>query len=164
ALPSRVGGPLALPVLIHARITALASAFQLWRLTTAGFSLWRLGLLATTLFAALRGSLEVRGLLARVDEELAAPLADMSADVTRFLADRQLAAPSVGGPDDDSRDRDLQQAIAALPGAGTALTRIFERIASAGELGRVTRELAPLVTQAIDHRAEEAAARCAGFF
>ncbi len=164
ALPSRIGGPLALPVLVHARITALASAFQLWRLTTAGFSLWRLGLLATTLFAALRGSLEVRGLLARIDEELAAPLADMTADVNRFLADRHLHAPAAAAPNEGSPDRELQQAVAAVPGAGAALARVFERLASVGETGRVTRELAPLVTEAIDRRAEEAASRCAGFF
>lgn len=162
ALPSRIGGPLALPILVHARLTALASAFQLWRLTTSGFSLWRIGLLATTLLAALRGSLEVRGLLARIDEELASLLADMAADVDRFLADRQLAA--VAEPVEEARDHELREAVAAVPGAGPALARVLDRLAIAGEPGGVTFELAPLVAQAIELRAEEAAARCAGFF
>ncbi len=164
ALPSRVGGPLALPVLIHARLAGLASAFQLWRLTTSGFSLWRLGLLATTLFAALRGSLEVRGLLARLDDELAGPLADLESGVHRFLADRQLTLPAPSAGDESAPDHELQQAIAAIPGAGTALARVFERLAVGGEPSRVSRELAPLITEAIDLRADEAAGKCAGIF
>ena len=161
ALPARVGGPLALPVLIHARLTGLASAFQLWRITTGGFTLWRLGLLATTLFAAMRGSLEVRGLLARVEEEVAAPLADLSTDVGRFLADRQLALPA-RPVDSVEPDRELRDAVAAIPGAGSALARVVDRLTA--EPGGVTRELAPLITEAIDRRAEEAAAKCVGFF
>jgi hypothetical protein len=164
ALPARTGGPLALPVLIHARITGLASAFQLWRLTTSGVSLWRLGLLAATLFAALRGSLEVRGLLARLDEELAAPLADLAADVQRFLADRQLAVPVAAAAADGPRDHDLQQAIEKIPGAGSALARVFAQLTATGETGRVTGELAPLITDALDRRAEEAAGKCVGVF
>ena len=162
-LPARVGGPLALPVLIHARLTGLASAFQLWRITTGGFTLWRLGLLATTLFAALRGSLEVRGLLARVDEEMAAPLAALSTEVARFLADRQLALPARPA-ESAAGDRELRDAVAAIPGAGQALARVVDQLSEAGEPGRVTRELAPLVTEAIDRRAEEAAGKCVGFF
>lgn len=164
ALPARVGGPLALPVLIHARISGLASAFQLWRLTTSGFSLWRLGLLVGTLFSAMRGSLEVRGLLARLDQELAAPLGDMGADVQRFLADRHITMRSIADPDDAAADRELQEAVAAIPGAGTALARVVERFTQGPGGGRVAQVLAPLVTEAIDRRAEEAAGRCAGFF
>lgn len=164
ALPARVGGPLALPVFIHARLTGLASAFQLWRITTGGFTLWRLGLLAATLFAALRGSLEVRGLLARVDEELAAPLADLSTDVTRFLADRQLTPLSRPGESPDTADRELRDAVAAIPHAGHALARVIDSVTAAGEPSRITRELAPLVTEAIERRAEDAAGKCVGFF
>ncbi|MGB8170110.1 MAG: hypothetical protein WCF18_21580, partial [Chthoniobacteraceae bacterium] len=164
ALPARTGGPLALPVLIHARLAGLASAFQLWRLTTSGFSLWRLGLLATTLFAALRGSLEVRGLLARLDDELAAPLADLAADVHRFLADRQIAVPAPMSSPDAAANHELQQAVAAIPGAGTALARVLDRLTAGGEISLVSRELAPLITEAIDRRAEDAAAKCVGFF
>ncbi len=164
ALPGRVGGPLALPVLIHARLTGLASAFQLWRITTGGFTLWRLGLLAATLFAALRGSVEVRGLLARVDDELAAPLADLSTDVTRFLADRQLTVRARPDDSSDPTDRELRDAVAAIPHAGHALARVVDRVTTAGEPSRITRELAPLVTEAIDRRAEDAAGKCVGFF
>ena len=164
ALPARTGGPLALPVLIHARLAGLASAFQMWRLTTSGFSLWRLGLLATTLFAALRGSLEVRGLLARLDDELAAPLADLATDVQRFLADRQLAVPAPVSSPDLPHDREWQEAVAAIPGAGTALARVLDRLTTAHAPSLVARELAPLITDAIDRRAEDAAAQCAGFF
>ena len=164
ALPARTGGPLALPVLVHARLAGLASAFQLWRLTTSGFSLWRVGLLATTIFAALRGSLEIRGLLTRLDDELAAPLADLAADVQRFLADRQLTVPSPISSSEFAADRDMQQAVAAIPGAGAAFARVIERLTAGGATSVVSRELAPLITDAIDRRAEDAAGKCVGFF
>ncbi len=161
ALPARTGGPLALPVLVHARISGLASAFQLWRLTSSGVSLWRLGLLATTLYSALRGSLEVRGLLARIDEDLAAPLHDLSIDTSRFLADRQLALPA---PASSEPDREIRDAVAAIPGGGAALVKVLDRLAAGAGSSGVAQALAPLVTEAIDRRAEEAATKCAGIF
>ncbi|MEA3209579.1 MAG: hypothetical protein QOE70_2636 [Chthoniobacter sp.] len=163
ALPSRTGGPLALPVAIHARISGLASAFQLWRLTTSGFTLWRLGLLATSLFAAMRGSLEVRGLVARLDEDLAAPLADMSKDVSRFLADRLLGVPAPDSPE-VAVSQDLREIVEGIPVAGAPLARVLGLLTAGLEPGRVARELAPLITEAIERRAEEAAGRCVGFF
>lgn len=164
SLPSRTGGPLALPVLIHARIAGLASAFQLWRLTTAGFSIWRLGMLAASLFAAMRGSIEVRGLVAQLDTELAAPLADLDAEISRFLADRQLAAIALADHD-TALAHDLQQLAASVPGGAAApLARVFGAMTLGAPQGRVARELVPLLTEAIEYRAEDAASRCVGFF
>ena len=164
ALPARTGGLLALPVAIHARIAGLTSAFQMWRLTTSGFSLWRLGVLATSLFAAMRGTIEVRGLVARLDDDLAAPLADLSDEAVRFLADRQLAAPSTSGSPEAALEQDLQQIAAGLPGVGAPLARVLGSLTGGGAQSRVARELAPLVTEAIDRRAEDAAAKCVGPF
>jgi hypothetical protein len=103
-------------------------------------------------------------LLARLDDELAAPLADLATDVQRFLADRQLTVPAPLATADLVHEQELQQAVAAIPGAGNALARVLERLTAGGEAGLVSRELAPLITDAIDRRAEDAAARCAGFF
>jgi hypothetical protein len=164
ALPARTGGLLALPVAVHARIAGLTSAFQMWRLTTSGFSFWRLGVLATSLFAAMRGTIEVRGLVARLDEDLAAPLADLSDEAVRFLADRHLAAPAGSGSPEAALEQDLQQIAASLPGAGAPLARVLGALTVGGGQSRVARELAPLITEAIDRRAEDAAAKCVGPF
>lgn len=161
ALPARTGGVLALPVAIHARLAGLTSAFQLWRLTTSGFSLWRLGVLATSLFAALRGSIEVRGLVARLDDELSGPLADLDEEVRRFLADRQLTVSSAPGSE-TALNQDLQQLSASLPGAGAPLARVLGALTAGGERSRVAGALIPLITEAIDRRAEDAAAKCVG--
>jgi hypothetical protein len=151
-------------VAVHARIAGLTSAFQMWRLTTSGFSLWRLGVLATSLFAALRGTIEVRGLVGRLDEDLAGPLADLSEEAGRFLADRHLALPSASGSQEAALEQDLQQIAASLPGAGAPLARVLGALTVGGGQSRVARELAPLVTEAIDRRAEDAAAQCVGPF
>jgi hypothetical protein len=157
AMPGRTPGLLALPVAIHARFSSIFSAFQLWRLATAGVSLWRVGLLATMLFQSLRGSMEVRGILAVLDDELAPGLDLMATEIRFFVEDRGLSVPAEtpGVP----MEEELQQIAGSIPIAGSPLARIVGLLANTGERGRVARELAPLLSAAIEARAEEAAAR-----
>lgn len=155
ALPGKVGGPLALPVAIHARFSALASAFQLWRLTTAGFSFWRLGLLFASVAHALRGSIELRGLISQLDDELADELDSQSAAVRLFLEDRHLVPPVASA--DSGLDEELQQIVSEVPKVGASLARVVGALLGTGAQGRVARELAPLLAGTIAQRAEEAA-------
>lgn len=156
-------GPLllAIPVAIHARFSVMASGFQLWRLTTAGVSLWRLGLLATTLFHSLRGGAEVRTILSEIDHRLAPELDAIRTEARLFLEDRDLAAL----PDApvDRLDEDLQQAVANIPMVGKSIGRVASLLVERGKTGRVASELAPLLNDAIEVRAEAVAAGAVGW-
>lgn len=157
ALPSRVGGPVALPVALHARFSAVASAFQLWRLTTAGFSLWRVGLLLAGLAHSLRGNLELRGVITQLEAELASDLERLDHETRLFLEDRQLVLP----PETPaaSTEDDLRQLAAAVPVAGEPLARLLGNLLGQGSTSRVAREVAPLLSEAVARRAEEGAGR-----
>lgn len=157
ALPGRTPGLLVLPVAIHARFSALISTFQLWRLATAGISVWRVGLLVTMLLQSLRGSTEVRSILAALDEELAPELDRMATEVRLFLEDRDLSLPTEAPV--LPIEEEMQQIAESIPMAGRPLARIVGLLAKSGERGRVARELAPLLSEAIEARAEEAASR-----
>ena len=155
AMPGRTPGLLALPVAIHARISSIFSAFQMWRLATAGFSLWRVGLLATMLFQSFRGTMEVRAILDVLDEELAPELSRISTEIRFFLEDRGISVPA------ETRaapvEEELQQIASSIPMAGAPLAKIVALLAKGGERHRVARELAPLLNKAIEARAEETA-------
>ena len=185
AMPGRTGGLLALPVAVHARFAGLASAFALWRLATGGFSVWRVGVLAASLLAAFRGSVEMRGLVAQLEATLAEPFARMARDAARFLEDRQLSAPPASlsqgewkAPDSTSPAAAFLPApaagaavaaglagpAAALLAAGAPLGRALGLLTSGLEPGRLPRVLEPLLTAALERSAEDIAVRSAGFF
>jgi hypothetical protein len=161
AMPGRTPGLLALPVAIHARISSIFSAFQMWRLATAGISLWRVGLLATMLFQSFRGTIEVRGILAVLDEELAPELKRIATEIRFFLEDCGLSVPAETHA--VPIEEELKQIANSIPITGAPLARIIGLLAKSGERGRVARELAPLVNAAIDTRAEEAATHSVGW-
>lgn len=157
ALPSHTRGPLFLPVAIHARLATLSSAFQLWRLATAGVSMWRVGFLATMLFQSLRGSSEVRNILNVLDEDLTPTLNSIAGEVRLFLEDRGL---SVADQEPPVRiEEELHQIVREIPMAGAPLSKILALLSKGGERGRVARELAPVLNEVIETRAEEAAHR-----
>ena len=161
AMPGRTPGLLALPVAIHARISSIFSAFQLWRLATTGVSLWRVGLLAAMLLQSFRGAMEVRGILAVLDDELAPDLNHMATEIQFFLEDRGLSVPTETPA--LPIEEELQQIAGSIPMAGAQLARIVGLLAKSGERGRVARELAPLLNDAIEARAEEAATHSVGW-
>jgi hypothetical protein len=161
AMPGHTPGLLALPVAIHARISSIFSAFQMWRLATAGISLWRVGLLATMLFQSFRGTMEVRGILAVLDEELASELKRIATEIRFFLEDRGLSVPTETHA--VPIEEELKQIANSIPMAGAPLARIIGLLVKSGERGRVARELAPLLNAAIDTRAEEAATHSVGW-
>lgn len=159
ALPARIGGLAALPVLARARLSAFGAAFRGWRLATSGFSLWRFFAFARSLQRAWLGGMETALLLDPVEKELEAKLGNLNKSVRRVMEENHLPVSAT-----PASEPTWSEEISGLGNEQWFAMRPFFKLASWAvrkmEQSPVTRELSPLVTEAIEARAIKAAEEC----
>ena len=156
ALQSSVGWPLALPVMVRARIAALGVAYQAWRIGGGGLSIWKLWGFARSLYRAWLGEMALESLLSPIEGRLRASLANVRQDVQRRFEDEKLrqATPEVTPPS-------WAEYFSEIGNSATPLIRPFLRlaigVATKLQSSSVTRMMAPLVTSAVEERASHIA-------
>lgn len=154
-VPSAASGPIAIPVLIHARITTLVSAVQVWRMASTGFSFWRIGTLVSTMYRALRGTIELKGVLANLEGELR-PVLNEIQDRARERLDEH--GFDVESPDSDATTgEEVEAALREFPVLGRPLAKLGNIAWRVPEGARLAQRLAPALSSVIQMRATRAA-------